>query len=398
MTFRRKFRILTAKSGAEALEILAEEPVGVVLTDQRMPEMSGVDLIKAARERHPENVYLILTGYSDFDAMVEGINTGVLSGYIQKPWEPEEMEVVLRNAIERRLLAGKLRSKNEQLNALNRDLEEKVQGRTAEIERAMAELRTINAQLAELNRIKNDLVAFCSHDLNSPLTAMIGFIDLLEMRADKIENFDVIAPTLDGMRTVAEEMSSLVHHILDLSKLDSGREELRTRDCTLREVALRSVELMRPLAEQKHIDMRLECDGEMMPITFDVERISQVASNLISNAIKFTHPGGDVSVHVCHEDGGAQRMQVRDRGIGMTPEVSAKIFDVPHEHRRRGTEGEASNGLGLMICKRVVEMHGGEVWVESVPGKGSVFAFRLPPEPRRAERGGHRAIATPAER
>lgn len=377
MTFRRQFRIIIAKSAAEALEIMEREPIGVLLADQRMPEVTGVELIEQAHQLYPGMVHLIITAYSDFDALVYGINTGALSGFIQKPWEPAEVELTLRTAIERHLLSKKLRQRTEQLAEMNLELERKVRERTLELEVSVDQLNRANAQLAELNRLKDDFVSFCTHDLRSPLSALTGFIDLTESRLSRIGEIEVFAHTLHSMRQVVEEMSSLVDHILDLSRLQSGREKLRLANDTIDAAISHSLATMCPLAQTKQISLEVELDDRLQPITHDSERMTQVISNLLSNAVKFTHPGGSIKLRVFQEDAESQILEVIDSGIGMEPEICQTVFTESQRHRRTGTRGERSNGLGLGICKRIVAMHGGEIWVDSNPGEGSKFSIRL---------------------
>ncbi|MBN1475846.1 hybrid sensor histidine kinase/response regulator [Candidatus Sumerlaeota bacterium] len=378
MTFRRLFRVLTAESGAEALEIMRQEPVGVLVTDQRMPGMTGVELIAHAKDLYPDTVYLILTGYSDFDAMVAGINTGVLSGYISKPWERAEVETILIGSIERHLLAVHLRARTEELEALNRALERKVRERTMDLEEANAALCQVNAELAQLNRLKDEFVAFCSHDLKSPLSALTGFVELMTMRARSVEGAEVLDKTLKSMGEVVEEMTSLVHHILDLSRLESGRERLSFVHAPLMMALDHAMTTARPLAEQKGIELVVE--AEPMPaIPHDIKRMAQVIGNLISNAVKFTEPGGWICVRMYPGKSGRQCVEVQDTGIGIEPEVCQRIFTEGQAHRRPGTAGEKSSGLGLSICRQIVDMHSGEIAVKSTPGVGSVFHVSLPP-------------------
>ncbi|NUP88646.1 MAG: hybrid sensor histidine kinase/response regulator [Candidatus Sumerlaeia bacterium] len=381
MTFRRRFSVTTASSGAEALAILRQQEVAVVVTDQRMPEMTGVELIAKAREIRPDTVYLILTAFSDFDAMVAGINTGALSGYLSKPWERAEVETILTTAIERHLLSRRLRERNAELAAINMQLEEKVLDRTAELEATVSRLNEANAQLAELNRLKDDFVAFCSHDLKSPLTALMGYLDLMEVRLARQPGMEVFAGTVSTMRTVVDEMTSLVLHILDLSRLQSGRDDIRPTVAPLERTLERALATMRPLAETKGVGVEVAPPCGLPPIEHDVERIQQVISNLLSNAIKFTKPGGRIEVSIHPGDGGRQVVEVADTGIGMKPEDAARVFTDGQSLRRPGTQGENSSGLGLTICHRLVAMHGGSTWATSTPGVGSVFGFELPPHP-----------------
>lgn len=375
---RRKFRILTALSGREALAILSREPVGVVVTDQRMPEMTGVELIRHAKDLYPDTVFLILTAYSDFDAMVDGINTGALSGFISKPWDRGEVELILQGAVERHLLARHLRRRTEELAQLNSALENKVRERTAALDATVARLNEANTQLAALNRLKDEFISFCSHDLKSPLTAMGSFLDLLEFRLERRVDPEVLREIIASMRQVVGDMESLVTKISDTSRLSSGREMLRLEVAPLDATLRAALPALEALARSKGLTLSAEIEPGLPPVLHDAERVAQVVGNLVSNAVKFTHPGGEVCVRLQRGDGRSQRVVVTDTGVGFDPSLAQEVLTNGQHHRRPGTAGERSTGLGLSICRRIVDLHGGRIWATSTPGAGSEFSFELP--------------------
>jgi signal transduction histidine kinase len=381
MTLRRKFRILTASSALEALDIMAREPVAVLVTDQRMPEITGVELIRRAKPLYPDTVFLILTGYTDYDAMVEGINTGVLSGYIAKPWDRGEVETLLSTAIERHLLSRHLRLRTRELAELNRALEAKVEERTAELRRFLESLNRANLQLAQLNHLKNEFLGVCSHDLKSPLTALGGYIDLMEERLRRGADFSHIEAMFTSLRGVLDEMGKLVNDVLDLSRLEAGKENLNLASTPLAETLDKALAILRPLAETKGLKLSVEVESGLPPLAHDAARVAQLVGNLVSNAIKFTHAGGSVSIRVNRDSVHGQRIEVRDTGIGFDPTLCERILTEGANHRRPGTAGEQSSGLGLAICHKIVSLHRGSIRAESEPGVGSLFTVHLPDLP-----------------
>jgi signal transduction histidine kinase len=308
---------------------------------------------------------------------VDGVNTGVLSGYIAKPWEPVDVEMTLRTAIERHLLAVRLRARNQELSHLNLDLERKVEERTKQLQLTVTELNAVNEQLAELNRIKDEFVSICSHDLKSPISALTGFIDLIELRMSRVHPRDGFEDTFQSIREVLGEMSALVNHILDLSRLESGKDELRLSVAQLSEPLNRALSISKSLAASKGVLLNVESRPELPFMHIDVERMTQVVTNLLSNAVKFTEPGGTISIRLGIDEDDHQFLEIADTGIGMTQEACESVFSEGSRHLRPGTGGERSTGMGLAICRRIVEMHGGEITVRSTPGIGSVFRVTL---------------------
>jgi signal transduction histidine kinase len=377
---RRRFKILTAGSGKEALEILDRELIGVVISDQRMPEMTGVEMIRRAEEKHPDIVYMILTAYSDFEAMVKGINTGALSGYISKPWDRHEMEVTVATAIERYLLRCQIRDRNHELSKMNADLEMKVEKRTGDLRQAVDDLHVVNSDLSRLNQLKNEFIAFCSHDLKSPLSALTSFLDLMESRLEGKSGTEVAEDVINSMRDVIELMEGLVGRILDTSVLESGQEHLEIETKPLADSLAQTLRTAGALARSKEIALRVEIDPDLSPIPHDSTRFNQVVGNLISNAVKFTDSGGHITISIRRDQDDSQRITVADSGIGMAPDACREVFTNGKAHRRLGTAGERSSGMGLGICQRIVALHGGHIWVESEPHQGSQFHVTLPAE------------------
>ena len=247
----------------------------------------------------------------------------------------------------------------------------------SEVGRLEAERSVINARLHELNRRKDEMIAVVSHDLCSPLTGFRIVIDLL--REKKEEPTEELLGIMDDS---ALRMVSLVRGLLDISKLQADKIELELEDVLVSEVIRQSMEPLAINANAKHIALKLHvATGEPL-LRADRLRLSQIFSNLLTNAVKFTSSGGAVNVTVEPVGGGVQ-VTVRDTGLGIPKEELPHVFDKYRQTKTKATAGEGGTGLGLAIVRELVLLHAGQITVASELNRGSVFTVLLPQDPNR---------------
>ena len=216
-----------------------------------------------------------------------------------------------------------------------------------------------------------------AHDLRSPLTAVMSAATLLEDGlAGPIneEQWGLLA----NIESQSRKLVDLVNDFLDVSKLEAGHINLVKEEVDLKALIQGSAENYLILARGKQISLKSQVEGAPVRIQADPRRLEQVFANLLSNAIKFTKEGGDIEVGVTELDGEGAKVWVKDNGVGIPPQEVGSLF----EKYRQTTSGKASKdkgtGLGLVICKMIVEAHGGKIWVESEEWRGTTFAFKLP--------------------
>jgi PAS domain S-box-containing protein len=234
-------------------------------------------------------------------------------------------------------------------------------------------------RLEELNKLKDDFVAIVSHDLRSPLTAILGASEILL-------NEELMDPPLsEEQRSLVNDIQSmgtqqlhLVNDLLDLAKIESGKLELNPTMADIQTVARQCYDTMKVLANNKSIKMNFVVEPYLPKTKIDVPKIVQVINNLVGNAIKFTEIGGEVTLHLDLEDHKFLKVSVTDTGQGIEPEHLRWLFSKFTKVQRQGTGGERGTGLGLSICKNLIDLHHGEIWAESRVGVGSTFAFTLP--------------------
>lgn len=233
-------------------------------------------------------------------------------------------------------------------------------------------------ELQHLNEKKNEFLGMAAHDLRSPLGVIQGWTSVV-MRQIASGRLDSERALHDLRRvvTVAEQMSRLVSRLLDVAAIEAGTLELTRREEDLRAIISECEHLHAHLAAEKEIALDIEDAPEVPPVLADRERIAEVVSNLLSNAIKFTQRGGRVRVY-CEAREGEVLTHVEDNGVGLSEDDLRQAFRRFGKLSARPTGQESSTGLGLAIAKRIVEAHGGKVWVRSRQGEGSVFSFSLP--------------------
>jgi signal transduction histidine kinase len=257
------------------------------------------------------------------------------------------------------------------LETINRDLE-----------RANVELGTANVELSRANRLKSEFLANMSHELRTPLNAIIGYSQLMLDGIDGPLNAQQVAD-LGRVTTAGSTLLGLINGLLDIAKIEAGRMEIKPEPVELRPAVAKVVDLIRPTAEAKGLAVRVELPRDLPTAQADAPRLDQVLTNLLANAVKFTERGA-VTVRAS-ATADEVVVQVVDTGIGIAAEAQSYIFDEFRQEDASTTRQYGGTGLGLAIAKKLVELMGGRIWLESTPGRGSTFSFALP-----------RGAATPA--
>jgi len=367
--FRRKYNVHIATSAEEALPILENEHIQVVLSDQRMPGMSGIDFFSAIKDKYPDALKLILTGYTDIEAVIGAINEGQVFRYLTKPWNPVELNLVIEEAFEKYELITNNRALMFKLKEANLTLEKKVEERTKELESA-------NVKLTNLNIEKNKYIGIVAHDLRNPIGNALSYSDLL---ISDYEDFSQ-KEHVQFLNIIFERCSyalNLIEGFLDTSKIESGILDVDFREYNYCGFVRSCVAQNQIFAHKKSQEIVFECECPETTLIFDKNKMEQVCNNLLSNAIKFSHPNKKIWVNI-QIKGDRIVTRIKDEGQGIPKSELDSIFAVYETSSVKSTNSEKSTGLGLAIVKKIVEVHHGTIAVESEPNVGSEFSFTLP--------------------
>ncbi|HEX2270965.1 MAG TPA: response regulator [Pyrinomonadaceae bacterium] len=360
------YTVDTAASGDEAISLMATTDYDLVLTDLHMEGGDGLSVLNQIRRHSPLTISVVLTGFASVESAIAALQEGAYD-YLVKPCDIESMKHTIRRGVEhRRLMLAEQKARTD-LEQLNLDLEKRIEQRTAELTR-------LNAELAEANRAKDVFLATLSHELRTPLTPVVGWIKLL--RSGNLDEKSV-AQALDAIERNAWLQSKLIDDLLDTSRIATGKLHFEPKPTDLNAVVKAAIETVRASAAARNIELSVSLCPNTLVVMGEPVRLQQIVWNLISNAIKFTEPGGRVTV-TSHYEGSLARLTVTDTGVGIEPDFLPHVFD-----RFKQADGSTSRrhgglGLGLAIADALTKMHGGKIHAESAGvGLGASFTLSL---------------------
>ena len=356
----------TASSGDEAIDLMSKTDYDLVLTDLHMEGGDGLSVLNRIRQNAPLTISVVLTGFASVESAIAALQEGAYD-YLIKPCDIETMKHTIRRGVEHRRLMLAEQKARADLQQLNLDLEQRIEQRTAE-------LKHLNAELADANRAKDVFLATLSHELRTPLTPVVGWIKLL--RSGTLDEKSV-AQALDAIERNAWLQSRLIDDLLDTSRIATGKLHFEPKPTDLNVAVKAAVDTVRTSAAARSIELSVSLHPASLVVMGEPVRLQQIAWNMVSNAIKFTDPGGKVTV-TTGMDGSQAYLTVTDTGIGIAPEFLPHVFD-----RFRQADGSTSRrhgglGLGLAIADALAKMHGGRLEAKSEGvGQGATFTLRV---------------------
>ena len=348
---RDDLTLLKARSGDEALELLLRQEVALALVDVQMPGLTGFELAELMRGNERTRgvpIIFITAGSADVQRRFRGYEAGAVD-FIQKPIEPDV-----------------LRSKAEVFFKLYRQRQQ--------IEFQRDELEASGAALREADRHKDEFLATLGHELRNPLTPLRHGLDILRRRHGAPEDVEILAMMDRQMASLVR----LIDDILDVSRISQGKITLRKERVALAEILSLAVETSRPLIEAAGHELVLDSPPEPVWLEADLTRVSQIISNLLNNATKYTENGGVIRLAASVENNTAV-IAVSDNGIGIAPEKLSDIFELFTQITDPAERARGGLGIGLALVRQLVALHGGSVAAESAGlGQGACFTLRFP--------------------
>jgi len=340
--------VTAVTTGKEALAQLRENEFDVVLTDLRLDDLDGIEILRETQKLWPDTVSIMLTGYASLESAVTALRSGAYD-YLIKPSDVDELRATIGRALERRRLRQRL------------------------------------VELEQLDKLKTQFLSMASHELRTPLTAVSGFMQIARRRMSRMAGAnDIPAPwrdeaqksdeTLEMANRQAKKLARLIDELLDVSRLQQGRVEMRLAEIDLADVIREVAERMRLLSKGHEIEAKIEGAA---PIVADRDRIEQVFENLVGNAIKYSPESGRIDV-VLRVNGTNAVVSVRDQGIGVAPGEVEKIFGLFYRSPDPRADHVGGLGLGLYISREIVSRHHGRLWAERNADAGTTFHVTLP--------------------
>ena len=346
--------VVTTGNGREALEILRSQPFSIMITDVKMPEMDGFELTKVVRDQFPGTPIICMTAHGTSYNYTDVVGVGA-TDYISKPFTIDEMKAKLNRVIREKELIADLTQKS-------------------------TELGRANEELKRLDQLKSTFISSVSHELRTPLTVIKEFISLMleghvgALTEDQREYLGI------ANRNILR-LTNLIETLLDFSRIESGKGlKLRFEPTRLMEVVEDAVMTFSQQLEERRVALENRLDPDIPLVLIDRNRLVEVFINLIGNGIKFTPPGGKITIDSrgLTEKRDYLKIVVSDTGVGISPEDLPKVFDRFYQGGRTQTGLITGTGLGLAITKEIIETHQGYIQAESKSESGASFVFTLP--------------------
>jgi light-regulated signal transduction histidine kinase (bacteriophytochrome) len=344
---RRRYQVYGATSAAEGLEMMARHDFSVVICDERMPVTAGHQLLARISERWPNTARILMTAYADLPALIRAVNYGQISAYVSKPWNPDELALVVERAVTMRELVR-------------------------EKQRVDRELKDANDHLKRVIGRLRDFTHAVAHDLQEPLRTITAYASILE---------EDLGPTLDaeprqfidGISRCSGHLRALIDDLLLFSEVE--RLPLRHRHVSLDEIVRQSISMLDGALAGQAAEVVVQ--GALPLVNGDANRLTVLFQNLISNGLKFNRsPHRRVEIAPAPAPAGRLAVVVRDNGIGIPHEHHERIFQI--FHRLHSKAEYPGTGAGLAIARQVAEVHGGTLTLAPTEGAGTTFRLELP--------------------
>lgn len=332
------FEVDTAESGEEALEKIEASRPDLMLLDYKLGSMTGIDVLERLGERETDVLTIMITAFATIETAVRATKKGAYD-FVAKPFSPDELRETVRKAADHLLVQRRARE--------------------------LAE---------EKRRVRFEFISVLGHELKSPLAAVESYMNLLRDRAlgEEVGGYEQI---IERCLARTEGMRKLILDLLDMTRIESGEKKRELGDVDVRESVIGVVDGVKPRADERGIAIELQLDDDLQ-MTADRGEIEIVLNNLISNAVKYNRDQGRVEVRVS-ADAEWLTITVKDTGIGMSAEDAGRLFKDFVRIKNEQTRGIPGSGLGLSIVKKIADLYGGDVALESEPDVGSTFTVRL---------------------
>ena len=358
-----------ASTAMEGLERLAQDRFDLVIVDYKMPGLSGIDFMNKFKERGIDTPVIMATGAGDEKIAVEVMRAGAYDYVIKDEAFRGAMSLVVKRTLER----YEVKKERERLEAQTREYAEK--------------LKKANEELRKISQMKSHFVSVVSHELRTPLSIIKEGVSLvLDGIPGKInEKQNKILKTAGAS---IDRLTRIIDGLLDISKIEAHKVELKRGLVNITDLVKEACAPFKAQAKERGLELKLNLPRQRLDVYADADKITQVFTNLIGNALKFTKKGY-IEISAKQLENGVE-CAVSDTGIGISQDNAPKLFKKFEQFGRVAGAGEKGTGLGLSIAKGIVQMHGGKIWVQSQLDKGTKISFILPKGLRKDQPTGRR--------
>jgi len=340
------FTIKTISNGAEALEMMQNEPFDLLITDLLMPNMEGNELIEKSREILPNLIPIVITAHASVETAIKALQQGAYD-YITKPFDPEFIIPVIERGLEK-----------------------------AHLRRQNIELTQITKKLQELEQMKSDLLDTITHEFSTPISIIKAYVDMF------IDgHFDTSNPRhLEGLKSIRSAVIRLERLVMNLLTLSMGKGktlELKKEKILMQDIISNALSQLNEEITKKNINVVLNVESDLPPLDADPSKLSIALLNLLDNAVKFNKSNGTIRISASHLKSGSVGVAISDTGIGIPEEKLKEIYSPFTQVDMSSTREHQGTGLGLAVARTIIEAHGGKITLKSKLGKGSTFIFVL---------------------
>ncbi len=333
------FEIIEAETGEKAIEIIENDTIDIVLLDNKLPGIDGIEVLEYINSKEYDISVMMITSYASLELAIKATNNGAYN-FVPKPFTPQELKTSVENI-----------TKNLYLKRMTRKMKE------------------------EGKQVRFQFLSVLSHELKSPINAIEGYLKIMKDKQvgedlnDYMEMIDRSIERIKGMR-------SLILDLLDLTRMESGKKNRDIRTLDVIDIARHVKDSIEPLAIQRNIKLELFSEDALF-FPADKSEMEIILNNLISNAVKYNVENGKVDIKIQKNEKNLEII-IKDTGIGMSQDEVALLFQDFVRIKNQKTKYVTGSGLGLSIAKKMIELYGGKIEVQSEPDKGSVFTVILP--------------------
>lgn len=338
--FRKSYKVFTASSGYDALKILNKEKIHLIISDQRMPEMTGVQMLEKAQVVQPDSIRILLTGYTDVESVIAAINEGQIYRYVTKPWDPTELEIVIKRALEAYDLKSELKEKNKKL------------------ELAYKELKT-------LDEAKSHFMILIGHELKTPLTTINSFLSLLK---EEVKNADQ-QKYINRVEQGTGRLNEIIFDVLDLLAAETGQMKVAKKETSMETLSQTVLKQFQPTIDKKVLSVKFNFKDKPSAHV-DETLITKVLNKIIHNAVKFADDKSEIEV-----SWNDSTLSVTNKGQTMSQSQIQKILK-PFTLDENIMNHSQGMGLGLAVSQALLKRHGSQISITAEGNKTSV-SFRI---------------------